>query len=316
MDKIKAMQAFVGVVETGGFTRAAELLKAPKASVSTLVQELEAHLGVRLLQRTTRRVTVTPDGAAFYERCVRILDDVREAEEVVSSIHAAPSGRLRVDVTTSMASHLLIPALADFHARYPDIQLELGCGDRPVNLVSEGVDCAIRVGDVADPSLIARRIGSMHFLTCAAPTYLARHGEPQHPDDLARHQCINYFLHRTGRHVPWDFARGDERLELQFDSALSVNDSNAYTDACLAGLGIGQMPSFVFQLYQDAGRLLAVLPDWLTEPLPVHVVYPSNRHLSTKVQVFVEWAAETFESHPGLKRHVAIGAQGGASGAP
>lgn len=314
MDKIKAMEAFVGVVETGGFTRAAELLKAPKASVSTLIQELEASLGVRLLHRTTRRVTVTPDGAAFYERCVRILDDVREAEEAVSSTHSAPSGRLRVDVTTTMASHLLIPALGDFHARYPDIRLELGCGDRPVSLVSEGVDCAIRVGEIADPSLIARRIGSMHFLTCAAPSYLARHGEPQHPDDLARHQCINYFLHRTGRLAPWDFARGEERLELQLDSVLAVNDSNAYTDACLHGLGIGQMPSFVFQLYQEAGHLQAVLPDWLTEPLPVHVVYPSNRHLSTKVQVFVEWAAETFESHPGLKRHVAIGVSGG--GAP
>lgn len=315
MDKIKAMEAFVGVVETGGFTRAAELLKMPKASVSTLIQDLETQLGVRLLHRTTRRVTVTADGAAFYERCVRILDDVREAEEAVSSSHASPSGRLRVDVGTSMASHLLMPALRDFIARYPEIRLELGCSDRPVNLVSEGVDCAIRVGETLDPSLIARRIGSMHFMTCAAPGYLAQHGEPQHPNDLMRHQCINYFLHRTGRNSPWDFAKGGERLELQLDSPLSLNDSNAYVDACLMGLGIGQIPSFVFQMYRDTGRLQAVLTDWLSDPLPVHMVYPSNRHLSTKVQVFVEWAAEAFEGHPGLRRHVPIGGAGG-SGEP
>lgn len=312
MDKIRAMEAFVAVVDTGGFTRAAELLKAPKASISTLIQDFETQLGVRLLHRTTRRVTVTPDGAAFYERCVRILDDVREAEDAVSSRHALPSGRLRVDVATGMASHLLIPALSDFVRRYPDIRLELGCSDRPVNLVSEGVDCAIRVGEIVDPGLIARRIGTMHFLTCAAPSYLAQHGQPQHPDELRRHQCINYFSYRTGRNSPWDFARGDERLELQLDSILAVNDSNAYVDACLAGLGIGQVPSFEFQIYQELGRLQAVLPDWLSEPLPVHMVYPSNRHLSTKVQVFVEWAAETFELHPGLMRHVPIIAAGGA----
>lgn len=306
MDKIKAMEAFVGVVETGGFTRAAELLNAPKASISTLVQDLETQLGVRLLHRTTRKVTVTPDGAAFYERCVRILDDVRDAEEAVSSSHAAPSGRLRVDVASSMASHLLIPALGDFMARYPDIRLELGCGDRPVNLVSEGVDCAIRVGETLDANLIARRIGSMHFMTCAAPDYLARHGTPQHPNDLKQHRCINYFSPRSGRNMHWDFAKGDERLELQFESPIGLNDSNAYVDACLEGLGIGLMPSFVCQLYQEGGRLQPVLPDWLSEPLPVHMVYPSNRHLSTKVQVFVEWAAETFEGHPGLRRQVPL----------
>ena len=288
------------VVDTGGFTRAAEALNAPKATVSTLIQELEAQLGVRLLHRTTRRVTVTADGAAYYERCARILDDLREADEAMSARHGSPGGRLKVDMTTSMASLLMVEAIPDFLARYPKIALELGCTDRPVNMVSEGVDCVIRVGEVNDPSLVARRIGSMHFVTCAAPAYVARHGLPEHPRDLFRHHWVNYFA--NGRTVTWDFAKGDERLELTLEGGLAVNDSNVYKDACLAGVGIGQLPGFSFEVHEPRGELVRVLPDWRTDALPVHVLYPSNRHLSTKVQAFVEWAAEVFERSPGLRR--------------
>lgn len=300
MDKIKAMEAFARVVETGGFTRAADLLGSPKATVSTLVQDLETQLGVRLLHRTTRKVTVTADGAAFYERCLRILEDLREAEEAVSTRQASPRGRLRVDVATSLASYLLAPALPDFIARYPEIRLELGCSDRLVNLVSEGVDCALRMGAVVDTSLIARRIGSMRFVTCAAPAYLAARGRPAHPDDLREHTCINYFMQRTGRVSPWDFVREGERVEVLLDSPLAVNDSNVYVDAALGGMGIAQIPSFIFHKLQRDGELEPVLEDWGSDPLPVHVVYPSNRHLSTKVRVFVEWAAETFEGYSSL----------------
>jgi LysR family transcriptional regulator for bpeEF and oprC len=300
MDKIKAMEAFVRVVDAGGFTRAAELLQAPKATISTLVQDLEAQLGVRLLHRTTRRVTVTADGAAFYERCVRILDDVREAEDSVSVRQSSPSGRLRVDVATAMASHMLIPALPDFIKRYPDIRLELGCGDRPINLTTEGVDCAIRTGDVNDPSLIARRIGSMKFVVCAAPRYLAEHGVPLHPEELRQHRCLNYFFQHNGRISAWDFSYNGEALEMTFDSPLALNDSNAYIDACLAGLGIAQLPCFVFYPHQVSGQLVEMLNEWQAEQAPVHVIYPATRHLSTKVRVFVEWVAETFEGYPGL----------------
>jgi LysR family transcriptional regulator for bpeEF and oprC len=302
MDKFKAMQAFVRVVDTGGFTRAAELLQTPKATISTLIQDLETQLGVRLLHRTTRKVTVTADGAAYYERCLRILDDLREADESVSSKHGDPNGRLRVDVPTSMASYLLVSGLPDFLARHPRIKLELGCSDRLVNLVGEGVDCVIRAGEVSDPSLIARRIGSMHFVTCAAPGYLAAHGHPRHPRDLQAHQLVCYFMHGTGRVLPWDFAKDGERLELVPDGPMAVNDSNVYEDACLAGVGIGHLPSLAFQRHERSGQLQAVLGDWLSEPVPVHVVYPSKRHLSTKVQAFVEWAAEFFENSPGLRR--------------
>lgn len=302
MDKLKAMEAFVRVVDTGGFTRAAEVMQAPKATVSTLIQDLESQLGVRLLHRTTRKVTVTADGAAYYERCLRILDDLREADDSVSSRQGDPNGRLRVDVFTGMASYLLASGLPDFLARHPKIRLEMGCGDRPVNMVSEGIDCVIRAGEITDPSLIARRIGSMWFVTCASPTYLAQYGAPNHPHDLSKHALINYFLHGSGRAVPWDFTKDGERLELTLDGPLAVNDSNVYEDACLAGVGIGRVPSFSYQRYCQQGLLQPVLSGWASDPVPVYVVYASKRHLSTKVQAFVEWAAEFFENAPGLRR--------------
>ena len=304
MDKFKALEAFVRVVDTGGITRAAELLNAPKASVSTLIQELEAQLGVRLLHRTTRKVTVTADGAAYYERCIRLLDDLREADESVSAQQGSTSGRLRVDVPTSMGSLLMFAGMKDFLARYPQINLEMGCSDRIVNMVSEGVDCVIRVGEVTDPAVVARRIGSMRFVTCAAPSYIAAHGKPAHPDDLMQHRWIGYFMSSApGRVFPVDFAKDGQRLERIIDCALSVNDSNVYDDAVRAGLGVGQLPSYAFECARESGDLVEVLGDWTTDALPVHVLYPSNRLLSTRVQAFVEWVAEFFERTPGLKRH-------------
>jgi LysR family transcriptional regulator, regulator for bpeEF and oprC len=302
MDKLKAMEAFVKVVDTGGFTRASEVMQMPKATVSTLIQDLEGQLGVRLLHRTTRKVTVTADGASYYERCLRILDDLREADDSVSSRQGDPTGRLRVDVFTSMASYLLNSGLPDFLSKHPKIRLEMGCSDRPVNMVSEGVDCVIRGGEVTDASLIARRIGSMWFVPCASPAYLARRGMPNHPHDLQQHCLINYFMNGSGRAVPWEFTKDGERLEVSQDGRLSVNDSNVYEDACLAGVGIGRVPSFAYQRYHEQGLLQPVLADWSSDPVPVHVVYASKRHLSTKVQAFVEWAAEFFENAPGLRR--------------
>jgi LysR family transcriptional regulator for bpeEF and oprC len=301
MDTIKSMQAFVAVVNTGGFTRAADLLKIPKATVSAHVAELEAHLKVRLLHRTTRRVSVTADGAAYYERCMRILEDLRDAEESFSSRQASPRGRLRVDVSSAVASRLLIPALHDFFARYPEIQLELGCSDRVVNLLSEGVDCALRGGEIQDQSLIARRVGTLHVVTCATTKYLARHGVPQHPSDLQQHVCLGYSSPRAGPMFDWNFARDDERVVVPVQSPLTLNDSNAYVDACLAGLGVGRLPTYTFNQYLECGALEMVLGEWLSDPVPFHVVYPSNRHLSSKVRVFVEWVAEVFQHHAGMQ---------------
>jgi LysR family transcriptional regulator for bpeEF and oprC len=303
MDKLKAMEAFVRVVDTGGITRAAEVLGSPKATVSTLIQELEAQLGVRLLHRTTRKVSVTADGAAYYERCIRLLDDLREADEAVSSRQGSPSGRLRVDVPTSLASLLMYAGLRDFMARYPDLILEMGCSDRLVNLVSEAVDCVIRVGEVSDPSLVARRIGSLRMVTCAARAYIEAHGQPAHPDQLAAHQWINYFMSQSpGRVYPTDFAKDGERIELTLASALAVNDSNVYEDALRAGLGVGQLPSYTLCCPDKVGELVELMPDWVSDAIPIYVVFPSNRHLSTRVQAFVDWVAEFFERTPGLRR--------------
>ncbi|PHV06066.1 LysR family transcriptional regulator [Janthinobacterium sp. BJB412] len=301
MNKLQAMEVFVQVVDSGGFTRAAENMQLPKATVSTLIQALEAALAVKLLHRTTRMVSVTSDGAAYYERCLRILSDVREAEESLSRTRLSPSGRLRVDAPTGLAGDILIPALPDFFARYPDITLELGCSDRTVDLIEEGVDCAVRGGALIDSSLIARRVGIIHFVTCAAPAYLARFGRPTHPTDLERHQCINYFSARTGKIFDWDFARDGEQYRIPLPGRIALNDSNAYLAAGLAGLGILQMTNFLLEPMLADGRLELLLPDWTSEPLPVHVVYPQNRHLSAKVRVFVEWVAELFSNHPGMR---------------
>jgi LysR family transcriptional regulator for bpeEF and oprC len=304
MNKLQAMEVFVQVVDAGSFTRAAEMLKLPKATVSTLVQSLETALSAKLLHRTTRMVTVTTDGAAYYERCIRILSDVRDAEESLSRTRLSPSGRLRVDMATGMASEILIPALPAFFERYPDILMELGSTDRPVDLIEEGVDCAIRGGDLFDDNLIARRVGVVNFVTAASPDYLARHGMPRHPRELDRHRCVNYFSAKTGKTYDWDFQRGDETIEIPMPGVIALNDSNAYVRAGLAGLGIIQMADYLLEQHVASGGLVRVLGDWASKPLPVHIVYPQNRHMSAKVRVFVEWVAELFARHP----HMQIGA--------
>ena len=301
MNKLQAMEVFVQVVDAGGFTRAAETMKLPKATVSTLIQSLETALAVKLLHRTTRHVSVTADGAAYYERCLRILSDVREAEESLSRTRLSPTGRLRVDAPTGLASDVIVPALPQFFEQYPDIQLELGCSDRPVDLIEEGVDCAVRGGALGDSSLIARRVGILHFVTCASPAYLERYGRPAHPNDLLNHRCVNYFSARTGKIFDWDFTRDGERVQVALPGHIALNDSNAYIAAGIAGLGIVQMANFMIEPMLKDGRFELILNDWISDPLPVHVVYPQNRHLSAKVRVFVEWVAELFSNHPGMR---------------
>jgi LysR family transcriptional regulator for bpeEF and oprC len=312
MNKLQAMEVFVQVVDAGSFTRAADTLHLPKATVSTLVQSLESSLSAKLLHRTTRLVTVTTDGAAFYERCVRILSDVRDAEESLSRTRLSPSGRLRVDVPTGLASEILIPALPAFFERYPDIVMELGSTDRPVDLVEEGVDCAIRGGELGDINLIARRVGVINFLTAASPGYLERYGTPGHPLELERHRCVNYFSAKTGKTYDWDFRRGDERIQVAMPGIIALNDTNAYVHAGLAGLGIVQMTDYQILQHVAAGRLVQLLADWTSDPLPVHIIYPQNRHLSAKVRVFVEWVSDLFASHP----HMRLRAPGQPATAP
>jgi LysR family transcriptional regulator for bpeEF and oprC len=301
MNKLQAMEVFVQVVDAGGFTRAAENMQLPKATVSTLIRSLETALAVKLLHRTTRQISVTADGASYYERCLRILSEVREAEESLSRTRQSPSGRLRVDAPTGMASEIIIPALPDFFERYPDIALELGCSDRPVDLIEEGVDCAVRGGNLTDSSLIARRVGVINFFTCASTGYIAKFGRPTHPNELLHHRCVNYFSAKTGKIYDWDFTRDGERIQAPVPGKIAVNDANAYVSAGLAGLGIMQMTQSMLAPYLADGRLELLLKDWSTDPLPIHVVYPQNRHLSAKVRVFVEWIAELFAGMPEMQ---------------
>lgn len=295
MDQLAAMRAFARVVEAGTFTRAANSLQIPKPTVTKLIQSLEAHVSTKLLNRTTRRVTVTPDGAAYYERVVGLLSELDELDGSMSQSQASPRGRLRVDVGASLALLIIIPALPDFIARYPDIQLDLGVTDRPVDLVAENVDCVVRGGDLSDQSLIARRIAQLPFLTCAAPSYLRRCGEPGHPSQLEKdHHIVSFFHPRTGRPHSLDFRRGEEEVAVNGRYIVSVNESNAYVAAALAGLGVIQTPRFMVEEHLATGTLRPVLSEWSTKPMSLHVVYPPNRHLSNKLRVFVDWIADLF----------------------
>ena len=304
MDRIQAMQVFARVVETGSFTRAAESLRLPKGSVTKLVQQLEDRLRVRLLHRTTRRVTVTADGAAYYERMARVLTDLEEIEASLSNAQANPSGRLRVDVGTSIARLVVIPALPQFHRRYPDIQIELGVTDRPVDLISDNVDCVIRGGELLEQSLVARRVGNMRLVTVASPDYLREHGEPTEPADLEGdgHATVNYFSARTGRPYPLVFQKdGTEPTEVWGRYRIALNEANAHMAAVLAGLGVSQVACFAAAEHLRKGELVEVLAGWSRPPIPLHVVYPPNRHLSAKVRAFVEWAADLFARNPYLQ---------------
>jgi DNA-binding transcriptional LysR family regulator len=295
MDQLSAMRAFVRVVEAGNFTRAAQLLDLPKPRVSKQVQMLESHLRTKLLNRTTRKVSTTADGAAYYERAVRILADMDELEGSMAPAQASPKGRLRIDVSASIAMLCIVPALPDFHARYPDIQLDIGASDRPVDLTGESVDCVIRAGTVADQSLVARRLGAMAFVTCAAPSYLERHGAPQHPGDLEKaHTVVGYFNGSSPRAHPLTFIRGEERLEVRGRIITAVNESNVYVAAGLAGLGVIMAPTFMVEPHIASGALVPLLADWDTEPMPLYIAYAPHRHLSNKLRVFVDWVAEQF----------------------
>jgi len=301
MDKFQAMTLFVRVVDVGGITRAAQSLGIPNASATTLIQKLEASLGVKLLNRTTRRVNVTPDGAAYYTRAVSILAEVRDAEEALAQGASRPRGRVRVDMPTLIARAVIVPSLPGFFAQYPDIELALACNERHFDLVGEGIDCALWVGDIGDESLVARRVGFLYFATCAAPAYLRAHGQPKHPRELTQHRCINHFAPRTGDTVEWVFSKGAERVRAVFPGNLALEDENSYVSAAEAGLGIAQMPAFVLKEAMERRALDLVLADWSPEPAPLHVVYPQSRHLSRRVRVFVDWLAALIADNDGIQ---------------
>jgi DNA-binding transcriptional LysR family regulator len=295
MDQLAAMRAFVRVVEAGNFTRASDSLSTPKATVTKLIQSLEAHLRTKLLNRTTRRVLVTPDGALYYERAIRLLADIDELDGSMASSQTLPQGKLRVEMSGALASMIVVPALCSFHETYPDIRIDLGVSDRQIDILAENVDCTVRVGELSDQSLIARRISAMRMITCAAPPYLKKFGEPVHPYDLEDgHHVVSYFRPHNGQQIPFVFCRDDERIEIAGNCIVSVDEAMTYVSAVKAGLGLVQAPLFMVRDAIKTGVLHPVLTEWDRDPLPIHVIYPPNRHLSNKLRVFVDWTANLF----------------------
>ena len=299
MDRFDAMQAFARVVEAGSFTKAADTLHMSKTSVTQLVQQLEAKLRVKLLNRTTRKLNVTADGAAYYERVVRLLADMDDAETSLSGASALPRGRLRVDVPSPLARMILVPALPAFHARYPDIQLDMGVSDRMVDLIGENVDCVVRGGELTDRSLMARRVGDLQLGVYAAPGYLERAGTPSHPKALedTHHRIVGFLWSRNGKTFPYAMRLGDERIEVQGRYVLSVDDGNAYLAAGLAGLGILWLPDYLARAHVANGELVPLFEGWQLDPMPLYIAFPPNRHVSAKLRVFIDWVAGLMALH-------------------
>ncbi|KVC84045.1 transcriptional regulator [Burkholderia ubonensis] len=294
MDHLHAMRIFARVAHLGSFTKAAEQMQLPRPTVSNAVQYLEKHLKIRLLQRTTRRVALTAEGATYYERCARLLADLDDAETLFEDAGASPRGVIRVDLPERFALDKVIPAIPSFHARYPDLRIVMSTTDRFVDLIADGVDCAVRVGALSDTSLVARRIGELAQVNCASPAYLARHGTPRSPDDLPEHVAVGYFSSRTGRELDWEYADMDtgEMHAVKMRSVVSVNSSQAYLACCVAGLGLIQAPRDGLDAPLADGTLVEVLPEWNAAPLPVSVVFPHGRHLAPRVRIFVDWLAD------------------------
>lgn len=297
MDRIVAMQTFSLVVELGSFSKAAEALQVPNATVSTRISALEAHLQIKLLSRTTRRLSLTEDGRAYLERAQRLLNELEELEAQVAGDTAAPKGRLRIDVPAASGRHVLAPHLPEFFKRYPGITLDIGSSDRPVDLITEGVDCVIRGGLVHDEQLVARKLGAFEVITCAAPAYLKKYGVPKNPTELLsnNHLAVNFFSAKNGRTFEFEFEKDGKKTELLLPHHASANDADTQVALCLQGLGLSQIPrTRVVQSLIDSGALVQVLRQWSGGSMSMYVMYPRNRHLSARVRVFVDWAVALY----------------------
>nr|WP_010400178.1 LysR family transcriptional regulator [Paracoccus sp. TRP] len=289
MDRIDLFRVFTRVVDCASFTRAADLLGMPRSSVSAAVQELEQRVGARLLHRTTRKVAPTQDGLAFYERCQRLIADVDEAENLFRQSLIQPSGRLRIDVPGRIGRLIIAPALPEFLDRYPGIDVDLGVTDRAVDLVEAGVDCALRVGELEDSSLIARPIGKLALINVASPAYLERYGVPETPADLTHHYAVNYASPSSGRIEDWEWIETGTTHRLAMRGRVTVNNAEAYIACCLAGLGLIQIPAYDVRPHLEAGELIEVMPAHRAAPMPMTLLYPHRQHLSRRMQIFADW---------------------------
>jgi LysR family transcriptional regulator for bpeEF and oprC len=295
MDRVDLFRIFTRVAEAGSFTHAAHTLGLPRSSVSAAVQELEARLGTRLLNRTTRRVALTADGEALYTRAQNLLADFEETEGLFRQSGATPSGRIRIDLPGRVGRLIVAPALPEFLAAYPGIDIELGVRDRAVDLVEDGIDCALRVGPLADSGLIARRLGELELINAASPAYLAAHGIPETPADLDQHHAVAYASPTTGRVEPWEWNGNGQVLTHSLRARLTVNSAEALIAGALAGLGLIQIPAYDVADHIAEGALVEVMPEHRAEPLPVSLVYPHRRQLSHRLRAFLDWLVPVLE---------------------
>lgn len=292
MDRLEAMRVFTRIVERRSFTLAAQDTAVPRSTVTTVIREMETRLGVRLLQRTTRTVTPTLDGEAYYRRCLAILDDVEDAEGAFKG--ARPTGQLRVDVQGTLARHFLMPALPQFFAQYPEVELSMSETDRWIDPVQEGVDCVLRYGQLPDSDLVARRVAMLERLTCASPEYLARFGTPASLDDLNGHRVVGLRALTTAHITPLEFGVDGEYRVMELPATLSVTGPESYLKGLQLGLGLAQVPRFHVEADLAAGRLVEILRETPPPSMPVSLVYPRSRQLSPRVRAFLDWAAQAF----------------------
>ena len=292
MDRIDAMRLFTRVVEQRSFTQAAQDLNLPRSTVTDAIKQLEARLQVRLLQRTTRHVSPTLDGEAYYQRCLTILADIEDAEMAFAG--AKPRGLLRIDVHGTLARHFLLPELPDFLTQYPDIELFMSEGDRLVDPVREGIDCVVRVGKLKDSDMVARRLGELEEVTCAAPDYLQRFGMPHSISELEGHRMVGFRSSASGTLMPLEFTVAGQARQVTLPCTVSVSAAESLVAAARMGLGIIQVPRYHLRDSLDNGSLLPLLPQFPSTPMPVSLLYPRNRQLSPRVRVFIDWFSKVF----------------------
>jgi len=298
MDMFGLMKTFTAVVENGSFSRAADVLDTTRPVISNAVKALEAHLGVRLLHRTTRRTSLTPEGSLYYDRVSQILDEVAQANAFVSGAGdaATPQGRLRIDLPVALAHHFIMPAIREFAVKHPGIELMIGVSDSSVDLVAEGVDVVVRIGELPDSSMVAKKIGWVQMVTCGSPQYLKENGTPKSLDDLQGCRAVGFFSGRSRRMMDWQFVIDNEVSIVKLKASVMVNDTDAFIDCAKAGFGLVQVPGISVSELLDAGILQPVLKDLVVPAKPVSVLYPSKRHLSPQVRVFVSWITQLFSS--------------------
>jgi LysR family transcriptional regulator for bpeEF and oprC len=298
MDRFQSMQVFAKVVELNSFSRAADALHLPRSTVSVIVRKLEAYLRACLMQRTTRRLNLTPEGEEYYRYCMRILAEISESEELLVSAQNGPRGRLYVQMSTAPGRLVVLPAIDDFRKRFPDLELVIGLDDQPVHLSHETLDCAIRMGEPEDPGVIQRRLGNLQIVTAGSPDYLFRYGEPQRVEDLQQHLAVQCLSHSTEKIANFMFDINGDAVEVGMRAALSISDAEACAICSVQGMGLTQAPRFILARYLNSGALVEVLSQWRPRPMRVAAIYPRNRPVALKARVFVEWVSELFEKCP------------------